>query len=305
MKVKELLRSEEVVKIECNYRPYKFYGILQAHFDELPTDARKEHLDKEIVIARSPDKLKEMAKLQEKLYADGREGLIIIFQSIDAGGKDSTIKHVIGGMNPAGVYVYSFKQPSLEELSHDYLWRFHKVLPKRGEIAIFNRSYYEDVLTVQLHHLEKGYRLPKRISELNEEDFFTKRYQQINGYEKYLYQNGYRVVKIFLHVSKEEQKKRFMDRLTHEEKHWKFSPDDLKERAHFEEYMALCEEVINQTATKHAPWYVIPADDKWYTRYLVSEIIIDTLKACHPRFPEASDEIATHLDEYKRELNEE
>lgn len=305
MKIKELVNPREDKDIECDYKPYKFYGIMKCDFSDLPTNAKEEKYQKEEIIARSPSKLTQMAHLQEKLYADGREGLIIIFQSIDAGGKDSTIKHVIGGMNPSGVYVYNFKQPSGEELAHDYLWRIHKVIPKRGEIAIFNRSYYEDVMTVQLHSLEKTYRLPLRIAEQNEEEFFEKRYEQINHYEKYLYENGYRVVKIFLHVSKKEQKKRFLERLDEEDKHWKFSPDDLKERAYFDEYQKLCEKVINKTATKHAPWYVIPADDKWYTRYLASEIIVDALKACHPHFPKASDEVSEHLEEYRQQLRNE
>ena len=265
---------------------YRFDGSRRCDLRELPCDGKQDNLDKEQILAKTARNLQEMAPLQDALYADGREGLIFVLQALDAAGKDSTVKHVMGGLNPQGVLVTSFKQPNSEELSHDYLWRIHKALPPRGFIAIFNRSYYEDVLVVQVHDLQKTYKMPPRTLEDGKKSFFKKRYRQIRHYEEYLYDNGYRVIKIFLHVSKEEQRKRFLERIDNPAKNWKFSLSDVKERAHFDEYMDVFEDVINATATKESPWYAIPADQKWYTRYLVSEIVVDALRRCCHDYPE-------------------
>ena len=220
-------------------------------------------------------------------------------------GKDSTVKHVMGGLNPQGVQVTSFKQPTSEELHHDFLWRVNKALPPRGSIAIFNRSYYEDVLVVQVHDLQKTYQMAPRVLEDSKKDFFEKRYRQIRSYEEYLYENSYRVVKIFLHVSKDEQKKRFLERIDRPEKNWKFSCSDLKERMRFDEYLDTFDEVITATAAKHSPWYAIPADQKWYTRYLVSEIVLDALqKSCH-EYPVLSDDAKAELLNCKAALEQE
>ena len=284
------------------FEHYRYDGSEKFNISKVPTNditLVKDRGEAEYLLNRNNSQIDE---LQQKLYAEKREGVIFLFQAMDAAGKDGTIRAVLQCLSPHGVHEAAFKSPSSEDLAHDFLWRIEKNVPAKGEIAIFNRSQYEEVLIYKVKELWKKQANAKRIKT---ENILEHRYEDIKNYEEYLWHNNVRTVKIFLNVSKKEQAKRFLDRIEEPEKHWKFSPDDLKERAHFEEYMALCEEVINQTATKHAPWYVIPADDKWYTRYLVSEIIIDTLKACHPRFPEASDEIAAHLDEYKRELNEE
>ena len=265
---------------------YRFDGTHPCDLRALPCDGKRDDLNKEEIIAKTARNLQEMAVLQDALYADGREGLIFVLQALDAAGKDSTVKHVMGGLNPQGVQVTSFKQPNSEELSHDYLWRIHKALPPRGFIAIFNRSYYEDVLVVQVHDLQKTYKMPPRTLEDGQKSFFKKRYRQIRHYEDYLYDNGYRVIKIFLHVSKDEQRKRFLERIDNPAKNWKFSLSDVKERAHFDEYMDVFEDVINATATKESPWYAIPADQKWYTRYLVSEIVVDALRRCCHDYPE-------------------
>ena len=274
-----------------------FDGSRPCALRDLPCGADDDaRAKKEKLLARTAKNLAEMAQLQDAFYADGREGLIIVLQALDADGKDSTVKHVMGGLNPQGVTVHSFKQPSKEELAHDYLWRVNRALPARGSIAIFNRSYYEDVLVVQVHDLQKTYRMAPRVLEEEKREFFRKRYRQIRQYEEYLYENSYRVVKIFLHVSKKEQKKRFLERIDNPAKNWKFSRSDLAERAHFDEYMHLFEEVIDATATKQSPWYAIPADQKWYTRYLVSEVVIDALRRCcheYPKLPEGA------LDELK------
>ena len=201
--------------------------------------------------------------------------------------------------------MHSFKQPSAEELAHDFLWRANRALPPRGSIAIFNRSYYEDVLVVQVHDLQKTYRMPPRTTDVGQGEFFRRRYRQIRDYERYLHENGYRVLKIFLNVSKEKQKERFLERIEIPEKNWKFSKSDLKERARFDEYAKIIGEVITATATPDCPWYVVPADQKWYTRYLVSELVTRTLRECCHEYPALSDEARDRLRECRRQLEEE
>ncbi|WP_302201270.1 PPK2 family polyphosphate kinase [uncultured Gemmiger sp.] len=284
---------------------YRFDGSRRCDLRELPCDGKQDNLDKEQILAKTARNLQEMASLQDALYADGREGLIFVLQALDAAGKDSTVKHVMGGLNPQGVLVTSFKQPNSEELSHDYLWRVHKALPPRGSIAIFNRSYYEDVLVVQVHDLQKTYKMPPRTLGEGKKSFFQKRYRQIRHYEEYLYDNGYRVVKIFLHVSKEEQRKRFLARIDNPAKNWKFSLSDVKERAHFDEYMDIFETVINETASEESPWFVLPADQKWYTRYLVSEIVVDTLRQCCHEYPRLRDDARAELQDCRTRLEAE
>ena len=284
---------------------YRFDGSHPCDLRALPCDGKQDDLDKEKILAKTARNLEEMAALQDALYADGREGLIFVLQALDAAGKDSTIKHVMGGLNPQGVRVTSFKQPNSEELSHDFLWRVHKALPSRGSIAIFNRSYYEDVLVVQVHDLQKTYKMPPRTLEGSKKEFFQKRYRQIRHYEQYLYENGYRIVKIFLHVSKEEQKKRFLQRIDNPAKNWKFSLSDVKERAHFAEYLDNFQEVIDATATPESPWYALPADQKWYTRYLVSEIVVDSLRQCCHQYPRLREDALAELKDCRTQLEAE
>lgn len=284
---------------------YRFDGSHPCDLRALPCDGKQDDLDKEKILAKTARNLEEMAALQDALYADGREGLIFVLQALDAAGKDSTIKHVMGGLNPQGVRVTSFKQPNSEELSHDFLWRVHKALPSRGSIAIFNRSYYEDVLVVQVHDLQKTYKMPPRTLEGSKKEFFQKRYRQIRHYEQYLYDNGYRIVKIFLHVSKEEQKKRFLQRIDNPAKNWKFSLSDVKERAHFAEYLDTFQEVIDATATPESPWYALPADQKWYTRYLVSEIVVDSLRQCCHQYPRLRENALAELKDCRTQLEAE
>ena len=284
---------------------YRFDGTHPCDLRALPCDGKRDDLDKQKILEKTARNLQEMAALQDGLYADGREGVIFVLQALDAAGKDSTIKHVMGGLNPQGVQVTSFKQPGSEELSHDYLWRIHKALPPRGSIAIFNRSYYEDVLVVQLHDLQNTYKLPPRTLAEDKKAFFEKRYRQIRHYEEYLYDNGYRIVKMFLHVSKDEQRKRFLERIENPAKNWKFSMSDVKERAYFEEYLGLYQDVINATATKESPWYALPADQKWYTRYLVSEIVVDTLRrSCHD-YPRLREDARAELKDCRTRLEAE
>lgn len=250
---------------------------------------------------RTAQNLQELALMQEKLYAEGEEGVVVVLQAMDAAGKDSAVKHVIGAVNPQGVDVVSFKQPTKEELAHDYLWRAMRALPVRGKMAIFNRSYYEDVLVVQVHHMEKTYRMAKRCID---EDFFEKRYRQIVDFERYLYENSYRVIKIFLNVSSEKQKERFLERIDDPAKNWKFSQADLKERAFFDRYQEIYEDVINATAHRDAPWYIVPADQKWLARYCISEILIHVLREIDPQFPQLSEEEKKNLAQCRALLNQ-
>jgi PPK2 family polyphosphate:nucleotide phosphotransferase len=221
---------------------------------------------------------------QEKLYADDKRALLVIFQAMDAAGKDGAIKHVLSGVNPQGCQVHSFKAPSSEELDHDYLWRSMKVLPNRGQIGIFNRSYYEEVLVVRVHPLllEKQ-KLPPELVTRN---IWQERFEDIRNFERYLTRNGVVILKFFLHLSKKEQKRRFLERLNNPHKHWKFALGDIAERQFWDQYMAAYEDMIRHTATKDAPWYVVPADNKWFTRVVVAAAISLALAELDLQFPE-------------------
>jgi PPK2 family polyphosphate:nucleotide phosphotransferase len=231
--------------------------------------------------------LVEMSALQEKLYAQAKWSLLLIFQAMDAAGKDGAIKHVMSGLNPQGCQVHSFKAPSNEDLEHDYLWRCLKVLPNRGMIGIFNRSYYEEVLVVRVHpeFLDKQ-RIPR---ELVSKHIWKQRFEDIRNLEQHLSRNGVVVLKFFLHISKKEQKRRFLERLEIPDKNWKFSPSDLQERGYWDEYMGAYEDMIRHTATKAAPWHVVPADNKWFTRVVVSAAVIHALASLKLAFPEVND----------------
>lgn len=244
--------------------------------------------------------IKKMSDLQNKLYAQDAYSVLIIFQAMDAAGKDSTIKHVMSGLNPQGTQVFSFKQPSSEELDHDYLWRIHKALPERGRIGIFNRSHYEEVLVVRVHNLLEKQHLPKETITKN---IWEKRFRQIRDFEKYISENGTLTLKFFLHVSKEVQKKRFLKRINDKTKNWKFSADDIEERKYWDEYQKCYQEAIGATSKKHAPWFVIPADHKWFMRYAVSQIIIEQFEKLNVDYPGLSDEQIKKLSESKKILS--
>ena len=241
-----------------------------------------------------------LAELQDMLYAQDRWAVLLIFQAMDAAGKDGAIKHVMSGVNPQGCQVYSFKSPSSEDLDHDYLWRCLKCLPERGRIGIFNRSYYEETLVVRVHSdfLAKQ-RLPP---ELVTKDIWEQRFQDIRCIERYLTRNGVAVRKFFLHVSNKEQRKRFLSRIEEPEKNWKFSANDAKERAYWDDYMAAYEDVIRNTATKRAPWYVVPADNKWFTRVVVAAAVIEVLASLNLAYPTVSEAKLKDLAVVKRSL---
>lgn len=238
--------------------------------------------------------VERMAELQDVLYAQNTKAVLLVFQAMDAAGKDSAIKHVMSGVNPQGCQVFSFKAPSAEELDHDFLWRCMRALPERGRIGIFNRSYYEEVLVVRVHpaYLERQGLPP----EPSGEELWKRRFEDINNVERYLVRNGTVILKFFLHVSKEEQRERFLERIEKPEKNWKFSVQDVKERAHWDAYMEAYEEMLTHTGTPWAPWYVIPADRKWFTRALVARIINTTLEGLDLRYPELTPAQQAELD---------
>ena len=237
---------------------------------------------------------------QSRLAAQDRHGVLVVLQALDAGGKDSTIRHVMSGVNPQGVVVHGFRRPSDDELDHDYLWRYAQKLPARGQITIFNRSHYEEVLVVRVHpELLERQKLPEGARD---GDIWQRRYRQINDWERFLVENGFPVVKLFLNLSREEQRLRFLKRIDQPEKNWKFNANDVKERAHWDEYQAAFSEMISATSTEHAPWYVIPADHKWFLQVAVAAVIVNTLAEIDPQYPTSSGSAREELLAAKAEL---
>jgi PPK2 family polyphosphate:nucleotide phosphotransferase len=244
-----------------------------------------------------------LAEMQDVLYAQDKWSLLLIFQAMDAAGKDGAIKHVMSGVNPQGCQVTSFKAPSPEELDHDFLWRCQKVLPERGRIGIFNRSYYEEVLVVRVHeHILLGQKLPEKLMTKN---IWENRYKDIRNYEKYLHRNGTKIVKFFLNVSKEEQKKRFIERIDNPDKNWKFSTSDAKERTYWKNYMKAYEEMIRKTSTKESPWYVVPADNKSFARIVIASAVINALDELGLEYPRVSKEKIAELNTIRESLMKE
>ncbi len=268
----------------------------------LPTTYDSDSIKKKEAKKLVKKNIKKLSELQDKLYADNKYSMLIIFQAMDAAGKDGTIKHVMSGLNPQGTQVFSFKQPSQEELDHGFLWRINKALPERGRIGIFNRSHYEEVLVVRVHDLLQYQKIPQ---ELISKNIWQRRFDEINNFEKYLHNNGTIILKFFLHVSKEEQKERFLDRIDDESKNWKFSEGDIKERAFWDEYQKCYQEAISATSKKHAPWFVIPADKKWFMRLAVSDIITETMVRLKIDYPKLSEEQLNNLEKYKNILTDE
>jgi len=282
-----------------NIDKYKVTGNKKFHLSDFDTNDKSSFGITENAKKIIEQNTKEIASLQDKLYADGKNAVLIIFQAMDAAGKDSAIKHVMSGVNPQGVKVFNFKQPSSEELSHDYLWRAIKVLPARGKIAIFNRSYYEDVLVVKVHKLYEKLNIAERCKA---SDTIEKRYKQIRHFEDYLWENGIVTVKFFLHLSKETQLKRFLERIDNKDKNWKFSDSDVKERKFWNDYQEAYQSAIAATATENNPWYVIPADKKSFSRAIISNILLNVMKEIDPKYPIVTKEQEMMLEESKRIL---
>ena len=244
-----------------------------------------------------PQILEDLSLLQAKLYAQSSYGLVVVLQAMDAAGKDSTVRRVFANLTPSGINVVSFKKPNTEETDHDYMWRINKALPRRGEIGVFNRSHYEDVIVSRVHNLLAQDKIPQ---ELVDKDVWERRYRQIRHWEKYLAENGFPMVKIFLHVSKKEQLERIAERILNKRKNWKFDISDITERQYWDEYQKLYGEAIGKTSTEEAPWYIVPADNKWYTRFVVAQIVERALHKIAPEFPLMSEETKKKLEEIRR-----
>ena len=259
---------------EPDYPRYRAEPAERLSLADVDPDESEHYRKKKDVLKELEAQRKRIRDLQERLYAENRQGLLVVLQAMDTGGKDGTIKHVFGGVNPQGCRISSFKAPSAEEANHDFLWRYHKSAPARGRIGIFNRSHYEDVLVV-------------RVKGIVAEEVWRERYGLINAFERNLASNGITVLKFFLHISKDEQKRRLESRLADPDKRWKFSKNDIKERAFWDDYQAAFEDAINECSTDHAPWYVVPANKKWYRNLVVARTIADTLEAMDPQFPPA------------------
>ena len=266
---------------------------------DYPTDYTGDFKSKEEAEEELKKNIEKMAILQDKLYAHDKYALLIIFQAMDAAGKDGAIKHVMSGLNPQGTQVFSFKQPSAEELDHDYLWRINKSLPERGRIGIFNRSHYEELLVVRVHNYLEAEKLPPDVTT---KDIWKNRFRQFCDYERYLHENGILTVKFFLHVSKEEQKRRFLKRLDDPSRNWKFSASDLGERGHWDDYQKAYEDAIAHTSSAYGPWYIIPADNKWFTRTVVADILVKKLEDLNLSYPSVSDEHKAELLKVKEIL---
>ncbi|MDU6598376.1 polyphosphate kinase 2 family protein [Finegoldia magna] len=276
-------------------KKYRVKPNKKVDLEKFSTKKDDSYSKKEVKEEILPQNLEKMFEFQEKLYAENKRGILVVLQAMDAAGKDSLVKKVFTALNPAGCKVTSFKQPSTEELDHDYLWRITKSTPAYGEVGIFNRSHYEDVLVTRVHNL---------VNKKNDDDFWKKRFEDINAFEKYLDNNGIKVVKFFLHVSKDEQKERLLDRINLEEKHWKFAASDILERENWDDYHRAYEDMLEHTSTDYAPWYVVPADNKWYTRLVVSEVMLDLFKQLDPHTPKLSKEEESQLEKWKKVLME-
>ncbi|HVF46903.1 MAG TPA: polyphosphate kinase 2 family protein [Pyrinomonadaceae bacterium] len=269
-----------------------------------PTNFTGAYTDKLEAVNDLEKNVERLADLQDKLYAHDAYSLLVIFQAMDAAGKDGAIEHVMSGVNPQGCHVVSFKQPSSEDMDHDFLWRCQKNLPERGKIGIFNRSHYEEVLVVRVHpQILQSSRLPQATK--SDKDIWKKRFKHIRDWEDHLHENGTHIIKFFLNVSKDEQKARFLSRIDEKEKNWKFSLSDARERGHWDDYMKCYREAIEATSTKRSPWYIIPADKKWFTRLAVSEVIVKKLESLDLHYPIVTKEHEAELAKAKQQLESE
>lgn len=259
--------------------------------------------ERELLENEIPQSVSKLKDLHWKLHAEEKKGILVVLQAMDAAGKDEAISYIFSNLNAQGLKTTSLGKPSDTELSHDYLWRIHEGLPARGQIGILNRSHYEEVIATRVHDLLGEETIPDQLEK--EEDIWQVRYRQINNFEQYMVENGFHVVKFFFHVSKEEQRKRLLERMKDPKKNWEFSFNDVREREHWDSYQEVFEDMLRHTSTEHAPWYVLPADDEWYSRYIITEVMIELLEKLDPQFPEISDEDRQKLNEYIEKLENE
>jgi len=279
---------------------FRYDGDKKLDIFTFKTNFTDDYRSKDEALPFFNENIKTMIEEQSKFFACANFSLLLIFQAMDAAGKDGAISHVMSGLNPQGTQVHSFKQPESEEQLHDYLWRVSNHLPEKGKIGIFNRSYYEEVLVVRVHNLIENEKIPPEYTK----NIWERRFKQINNYEEYLLENGVISIKFFLHISKEEQKERLLSRINDKSKNWKFSQADIKERQYWKKYQESYEEAINNTATKAAPWYVVPSDKKWFSRLVISEVIVKTLKSLKLEYPVLDKEQLALLEKYKRLLED-
>ena len=298
MKTKEIIKGARDLAEQFRISKGKNFRLKDVDPDDTLDFTKEEHKSRAKEVLASG--VVALAELQDKLYAQDKWAVLLIFQAMDAAGKDGAIKHVMSGINPQGCQVYSFKSPSAEDLDHDYLWRCMKCLPNRGHIGIFNRSYYEEVLVVRVHpaFLAKAKLPPKLVGK----NIWKERYEDMRNFEQYLARNGIIVRKFFLHVSKKEQKQRFLDRIDDPQKNWKFSSNDASERDYWDDYMEAYEEMIQGTATKEAPWYVVPANNKWFTRVVVASAVIETFDSLDLAYPKVDESKLKELAAAKKKL---
>jgi len=282
---------------EIDLNKYRAKSDTKINLSDFDTEYKGNKVDKEESVELLEYGKSRLTEIQDILFADNRYGVLIVFQAMDAAGKDGSIKHIMSGFNPQGVVIHSYKTPNSLELDHDYLWRHYIDLPKRGNITIFNRSHYENVLVTKVHPeyiLKENIPGIRSVSDIND-TFWENRYKQINRFEKNIYQNGTVILKFFLHLSKDEQKKRFLERIDTPEKNWKFSPADVHERSFWKEYKSAYEEAISKTSKDHAPWYIVPADNKWFTRFIITAVIYEHLSKLSISYPVVSEETKKEL----------
>jgi PPK2 family polyphosphate:nucleotide phosphotransferase len=291
------------MKIDINPKDFKVHEGDEVKLKKWPTTVKPVYKSKEEYQQMLEEHVQQLSSLQRIHYASGHYALLIIFQALDAAGKDGAIRHVMSGVNPQGCEVFSFKQPSPEELKHDFLWRTNCRLPERGRIGIFNRSYYEEVLVVRVHpEILQSQELPEDV--VDDKDIWKDRYHSIVDLEKHLYRNGTRIIKFYLHLSKEEQRKRFLARIDDADKNWKFSMADVHERGYWDNYMEAYEECLEATSAKHAPWYIVPADDKENARLIVSQIVVDTMKDLKMAYPKTTKKHHEELEAIRDKLTQ-
>ena len=295
-----------IMHIDIDIKPFEYTGERHFSIKDVPTEVSRFYKDKKDYKELLEEYQEEIDGLQDKMYAHDRYGMLLLFQAMDAAGKDGTIRHVMSGVNPHGVIVSAFKRPSDEELDHSYLWRTNREMPSRGRLHIFNRSYYEEVLVVRVHPkiLTQSQRIPPELIQ-NPDAVWPQRYEDIRNMEQYEFRNGIRVLKFFLNLSKEEQRRRLLDRINTPNKNWKFEGGDIAERGHWDAYMRAYEDAINATAAPHAPWYVVPADDKENMRLIVSQIVLQHMRRMDMHYPRLDDARRAELQTFKKMLEDE
>ncbi|MDX8291561.1 PPK2 family polyphosphate kinase [Metabacillus indicus] len=285
-----------------NVNKYRIEGNKQLKLRDYSPSEKHDYSEKELLEKHIPESIDRLKELHWRLHAEEKKGIVVVLQAMDAAGKDEAISYIFSNLTAQGLKTTSFQKPSDSEQKHDYLWRIHKALPARGQIGILNRSHYEEVIAPRVHDLLEEEAVP---DEKEKEETWAVRYRQINDFERYLTENGFEVVKFFFHMSKEEQKERLLERMKNPKKNWEFSFSDVEERKHWDSYQDIFEDMLNHTSTEYAPWHILPADDEWYSRYIISEVMNKCLEKIDPQFPEISQENKEKLDHYIEMLESE